>query len=100
MTPTKTTLSIAGAVLAAVSMTAQDAKAATKEKCFGMALAGQNGCMAGPGTVCAGTSTVDFQGNAWALVDKGSCLEIELPALADGTARTPALEELDRDLPS
>ncbi len=35
------------------------------EKCFGVAMAGQNDCAAGPGTTCAGTSKVDFQGNAW-----------------------------------
>ncbi len=38
------------------------------EKCYGVALAGQNDCKAGPGTTCAGTSTVDYQGNAWKLV--------------------------------
>ena len=41
------------------------AVAAHKEKCFGVALKGQNDCAAGPGTTCQGTSTVDFQGNAW-----------------------------------
>ena len=28
---------------------------------------------AGPGTTCAGTSKVDYQGNAWAFVPKGTC---------------------------
>jgi uncharacterized membrane protein len=37
--------------------------AAHKEKCFGVALKGQNDCAAGLGTTCQGTSTVDFQGN-------------------------------------
>ena len=50
-----------------------------KEKCYGVALAGENDCAAGPGTTCAGTSTVDYQGNAWKYVDEGSCLEIETP---------------------
>ncbi|WFL79016.1 DUF2282 domain-containing protein [Altererythrobacter arenosus] len=50
-----------------------------KEKCYGVALAGKNDCAAGPGTSCAGTSTVDYQGNAWKYVDEGSCLEIETP---------------------
>ena len=44
-----------------------------KEKCFGVALKGKNDCAAGPGTSCAGTSTVDYQGNAWKYVDAGSC---------------------------
>lgn len=46
---------------------------AAREKCFGVALKGQNDCKAGPGTTCAGTSTVDYQGNAWKYVDAGSC---------------------------
>ena len=53
---------------------AQDKPAmADKEKCFGVALKGKNDCAAGPGTTCAGTSKVDFQGNAWSLVPKGTC---------------------------
>ncbi len=59
-----------------------------------------NDCAAGAGTTCAGTSTVDYQGNAWTLVDKGTCMEIDLPDMADGTKRMGALEELDRDLPA
>ncbi|MEL7453840.1 MAG: DUF2282 domain-containing protein [Pseudomonadota bacterium] len=50
-----------------------------KEKCYGVSLAGQNDCAAGPGTSCAGTSTVDYQGNAWTYVDAGTCLEIDTP---------------------
>ena len=49
------------------------ADATAKEKCFGVALAGKNDCAAGPGTTCAGTSKVDYQGNSFALVPKGSC---------------------------
>ena len=43
------------------------------EKCYGVSLAGQNDCAAGPGTSCAGTSKVDHQGNAWSMVPKGTC---------------------------
>ena len=71
-----------------------------KEKCFGVSLAGKNDCAAGPGTTCAGTSTIDYQGNAWTLVPKGTCLEAELPAMADGTPRTGSYVALFRDLPS
>ena len=55
------------------------ASAAHKEKCFGIALKGQNDCAAGPGTTCQGTSTVDFQGNAWKFVQGGTCTSIVLP---------------------
>src|SRR5262249_13965419 len=49
------------------------------EKCFGVALKGQNDCQAGAGTTCAGTSTVDYQGNSWKLVAKGSCTAMQTP---------------------
>jgi uncharacterized membrane protein len=55
------------------------AVAAHKEKCFGVALKGQNDCAAGPGTTCQGTSTTDFQGSAWKFVQGGTCANIELP---------------------
>ncbi len=100
MTQSIKTLPLLSAVAAALALQVTPAEAAKKEKCFGVAKAGENGCAAGPGTTCAGTSTVDYQGNAWSLVEAGSCLEIELPATADGTPRTPSLEALPRDLPS
>jgi uncharacterized membrane protein len=90
------TLVIAGAFMAALSATA--AMAGENEKCFGVALAGQNDCAAGEGTTCAGTSKVDYQGNSWKTVPAGTCLTMELPAAADGTARMGALEALDRDM--
>ncbi|WP_298973600.1 DUF2282 domain-containing protein [uncultured Roseobacter sp.] len=100
MSKTMKTVAIAGAVAAAMAAQVTTAQAAAKEKCFGISLAGANDCAAGPGTTCAGTSTVDYQGNAWTLVDAGTCAEIELPAMADGTERKGSLEELDRDLPA
>lgn len=65
-----------------------------REQCFGVALAGENDCAAGPGTSCQGTSTIDFQGNAWTYVPAGTCELIETP---EGQA---SLEELDRNLPT
>lgn len=50
-----------------------------KDKCFGIALAGENDCAAGAGTSCEGTSTVDFQGNSWTYAPKGSCEFIMTP---------------------
>jgi uncharacterized membrane protein len=49
------------------------------EKCYGVALAGKNDCKAGAGTSCAGTSKVDYQGNAWKLVPAGTCTTIKTP---------------------
>jgi uncharacterized membrane protein len=75
------TLAIIGAVAAAIAavQTPAAAQETAQEKCFGVALKGQNDCAAGPGTTCAGTSRVDYQGNAWKLVPKGSCVSIKTP---------------------
>ena len=54
-------------------------KAGKVEPCFGAALKGKNDCFAGAGTTCAGTSTVDYQGNAFKLVPKGTCTSIKTP---------------------
>ena len=96
MSNTTKTLAVAGALAAALSATmTAPAQAQSKEKCFGVSLAGKNDCAAGPGTSCAGTSTVDYQGNAWTLVDAGTCADIELP-----DDRMGSLEPLERDLPA
>lgn len=100
MSNTMKTVAIAGAVAAAMAAQVTTVEAAAKEKCYGVSLAGANDCAAGPGTTCAGTSTVDYQGNAWTLVDAGTCAEIDLPDMADGGAREGSLEELSRDLPA
>lgn len=54
-------------------------KAGKVEPCFGTALKGQNDCYAGAGTTCAGTSTADYQGNAFKLVPKGTCTTMSTP---------------------
>jgi uncharacterized membrane protein len=51
----------------------------TMDKCFGIALRGENDCAAGPGTTCAGTAATDYQGNAWKYVPKGTCETIKTP---------------------
>jgi uncharacterized membrane protein len=95
------TLALAGALAAALSAhaTTVSAEGAT-EKCFGVALAGKNDCAAGPGTTCAGTSKVDYQGNAWSLVPAGTCETIELPAGMDDMMRKGSMKALDRDMAS
>ncbi len=54
-------------------------KAGKVEPCFGAALKGKNDCYAGAGTTCAGTSTVNYQGNAFKLVPTGTCTSIKTP---------------------
>ncbi|KEP70308.1 DUF2282 domain-containing protein [Thioclava sp. BHET1] len=82
MSKTETTLGIAAALTCALGVaTAAKADDMSKamEKCYGVSMAGQNDCAAGPGTTCAGTSTSDYQGNAWKLVPAGTCEEIKTP---------------------
>ena len=51
----------------------------SKDKCYGISLAGKNDCAAGAGTTCAGTSKKNYQGNAWKYVAKGTCTSIKTP---------------------
>lgn len=69
---------VAGAALAQDKPTG-DKKSAAMEKCFGVSMAGKNDCKAGAGTSCAGTSKVDYQGNAWKNVAAGTCVTIKTP---------------------
>ena len=86
------TLAVAGPLTEAEGKAAMDAG---KEKCYGVSLAGMNDCAAGPGTTCQGTSTVDFQGNAWAFVPGGTCASIKVPG-----GRSGSTDPLTRDLPA
>ncbi len=65
------------AVLASGAALAQKPAQPTMDKCYGTSLAGKNDCKAGVGTSCAGTSKVDYQGNAWKYVVKGTCATIK-----------------------
>lgn len=68
-------VSVAAAALTALAAagTAMAGESTAKEKCYGVALKGKNDCAAGPGTSCAGTSKIDYQGDAWKYVPKGEC---------------------------
>jgi len=72
---------LAGSLATALAIVASPAVAqdTAKEKCYGVAMAGKNDCAAGPGTTCAGTSKVDYQGNAFKLVAKGTCTAMKTP---------------------
>ncbi|MBU3077863.1 BufA1 family periplasmic bufferin-type metallophore [Sphingomonas quercus] len=82
MTSPHTAAAAAAALALAFAAGAAHAAAPAKapmEKCYGVALAGKNDCKAGAGTSCAGTSRVDYQGDAWTLVKAGSCTTIMTP---------------------
>lgn len=86
-------IAVAAAAFAAVAAnTAVAAEGKAKnEKCYGVALKGENDCAAGAGTTCAGTSTADYQGNAWKYVPAGTCLKMggSLTAKAGNTKPVP-----------
>ena len=67
------------AALAAGVAQAADDMSKNMEKCYGVSMAGKNDCAAGAGTTCAGTSKVDYQGNSFKMVAKGSCAAIKTP---------------------
>jgi len=75
----KTLAATAAALAVLTSGTALAADKPPMEKCYGVSMAGKNDCKAGPGTSCAGTSKVDYQGNAFKLVPKGTCTSIKTP---------------------
>ena len=83
MTKTQVTYATFAATvaLALTSLAAQanDQAKPALDKCYGVALAGKNECKAGAGTTCAGTSKVNYQGNAWKLVKAGTCTSIKTP---------------------
>jgi len=56
---------------------------ASKDKCYGVAKAGQNDCAAGK-HACAGQSTVDNDPLSWKYVAKGTCEKV------GGTMKAPA----------
>jgi uncharacterized membrane protein len=68
------------------------AEGVQKEKCYGVALKGKNDCAAGPGTTCAGTAKVDYQGNAWKLVPAGTCEKVASPTSPTGHGQLMAFK--------
>ncbi len=96
----KSTMVLASALMTAATLASADiAQAEKMEKCYGVSLAGENDCAAGPGTTCAGTATINYQGNAWTLVPAGTC-ESTTITTADGREITGSLILITRDLPA
>lgn len=90
---TRAALAVAASVVAVIGIagSVQAAEGAAKnEKCYGVALKGANDCAAGPGTSCAGTSTVNYQGNAWKYVPAGTCAKIGGTLTAHSGSAAPA----------
>ena len=69
-----TMIAATAAALMTLTLAAAPAAAAEKEKCFGIAKAGQNDCASASGVhSCAGQSKVDMDKSEWKYVAKGTC---------------------------
>lgn len=77
-------LALGAAITVAATPAAAQDKMMEKEKCFGVAMKGKNDCKAGAGTSCAGTSKIDYQGNSWSFVPKGTCEKTASPTSPTG----------------
>ncbi|MDP1901087.1 MAG: DUF2282 domain-containing protein [Rubrivivax sp.] len=67
---------------------AQDKDAGAKEKCFGIAKAGQNDCANLSGThSCAGQAKVDMGPDEWKYVPKGTCKSMKGMTAEEAKAR-------------
>ena len=93
MNKSLTATSLALVLGAALSIAAVPAAAAETEKCFGVAMKGKNDCKAGAGTSCAGTSKIDYQGNAWSMVPKGTCEKTASPTSPTGMGQLMEFKE-------
>ncbi len=66
------------AAVMSLAMVAVPAAAQEKEKCFGIAKAGQNDCASISGAhSCAGQSKVDMDKMEWKYVAKGTCKDMK-----------------------
>jgi uncharacterized membrane protein len=91
---TAATLALAlGAALTLSSLAAVADDTTDQEKCYGVALKGQNDCKAGAGTTCAGTSTSDYQGTVWKMVPAGTCEKTASPTSPTGHGQTKEFKE-------
>ena len=74
----RTMIASTAATLMSLALLAAPAVAAEKEKCFGIAKAGQNDCASVSGVhSCAGQSKVDMDKGEWKYVAKGTCKDMK-----------------------
>jgi uncharacterized membrane protein len=94
---------VAAATAAGLARAGAEPGPAGRERCYGVALAGENDGLArfAPDhveeTEAAGSARVDYQGDAWVWLPAGTCLTLLLPDQPDGTPRRGAPEPLTRD---
>ena len=68
---------MAGIMAAGMAAAPTASVAAKKEKCYGIAKAGENACASADGShSCAGQAKVDNDPNEWKYVAKGTCADM------------------------
>ena len=95
--PSRDLAAMLAAIVATLHVATAMAAEPGRERCYGIAKAGQNEGL--DDRDAPGSSTTDFQGNAWVWVPAGECLTVSLPVAPDGSRRRGALEPLERDRP-
>ncbi len=74
---TRTLIALTAASVLGMGLAAAPAMAQEKEKCFGIAKAGQNDCANLSGThSCAGQAKVDMGADEWKFTPKGTCKQM------------------------
>ena len=68
------TAALAGVMSATTTLALAEGESGEKEKCYGVAKAGENHCASADGAhSCAGQATADNDLNEWKYVEQGSC---------------------------
>ena len=84
----------AAASLMSLALATAPAAAQEKEKCFGIAKAGQNDCASISGVhSCAGQSKVDMDKGEWRYVAKGTCKAMKGLSMDEAKAEAKAMKK-------
>lgn len=87
-------IAAAAASLMSLTLVAAPAAAQEKEKCFGIAKAGQNDCASHSGVhSCAGQSKVDMDKGEWKYVAKGTCKAMKGLSMDEVKAKAKAMKK-------
>ena len=87
-------IAAAAASLMSLALATAPAAAQEKEKCFGIAKAGQNDCASISGVhSCAGQSKVDMDKGEWRYVAKGTCKAMKGLSMDEAKAEAKAMKK-------
>jgi uncharacterized membrane protein len=91
----RTLIALTAASVLGMGLAAAPAMAQSKEKCFGIAKAGQNDCANLSGShSCAGQSKVDMAADEWKYVAAGTCAQMKGMSMEDAKAGMMKKDEM------